>query len=611
MATSIESTQLDFARIKESLKTHFLSTDEFADYDFDASALDSILDVLAYNTHYNGLVANFALNEAFLNTAQLRASVLAIAESLGYNPKSKSAATAIVNLSVTNTSIGRPSTISISANRAFTSAVDDVTYTFYTTQSYTAEDDGNGFYQFLTSDGSADIPIYEGVLKTKTFVVSSNNNPIYIIPDENMDTSTAVVEVYQNRTSTVFDTYLPYKDAFTITPQSTFYGLREAPNGYYELYFGDGAVIGKKPAVGEVIIVTYLSTNSSAANRATTFTSQNTVTIDNVNYPIDVTTVSRAAGGSDKESITSIKQNAPIQFAAQNRLVTPEDYIALIKSNYGNFINDVTAWGGEDNVPPNYGKVYVALNYKDGTSAATKQTIQSDITTRLTDGRAIMSIDTLFENAAQCFIETAVFFNFNPSITTTTAGAIENQVNNVVANYFTNNLNKFNEVFRRSSILTEVDNLSEAILNSRMDVKVQRRFTPVLSQDLAYSVNFPVILSSPLDDEYVITTNKFVYENQLCLIRNQLSSTTLQIVRNSDGAVLVNNIGSYTPSTGTINLVSFNPTEIDGSITDIRISAIPANQSTVRPLRNFVLALDTTKSFASAQIDYERIRVTI
>lgn len=611
MATSIESTQLDFARIKEALKIHFLANDTFADYDFEASALDNILDVLAYNTHYNGLISNFALNEAFLNTAQLRSSVLAIAESLGYTPRSKTAASAIVNLSVTITDSGRPVSLTLPVNQRFNTTIDDISYTFWTTEVYSATDNGEGVYRFENSAGDRNIPIYEGTLKTKSFLVSSNDNPIYIIPDENMDTSTAVVRVYRNRNSSVFDTYLPYSQALSVSATSTYYLLRESPNGFYELYFGDGTILGKRPVPGEFIVVTYLATNAELGNSARTFTAQTALTVNSTDYTLSVTTVSRSAGGSDKESITSIKANAPIQFAAQNRLVTATDYIALINSNYGSYLKDVTAWGGEDNQPPNYGKVYVALNYKDGITDQVKQTVQNSIVNDLSSNRAIMSIDTVFEETQICYIETSTFFNFNPSLTSTTITSIENQVNALIANYFTTNLNQFNKTFRRSVILSEVDDLSVAILSSRMDVKVQKRFTPILSQSNSYNLNFPVELSAPLSDERVITSNPFIYLGQNCIIRNRLNSNILEVVTVADQLVLVTNVGSYNALKGTVNIVGFAPTSLNGSLTQMKISAIPANQSTIQPLRNFVLSLDTNNSFSSAQIDYERIRVSL
>lgn len=611
MVTSIESTQLDFARIKEALKAHFLTSDAFADYDFEASALDNILDVLAYNTHYNGLITNFALNESFLNTAQLRSSVLSIAESLGYTPRSKTAAEAVVNLSVSISDLNRPVTLTLPVNQRFTATVDDISYTFWTTETYSATDNGAGVYKFMDQSSNQNISIKEGTLKTKSFLVTSNENPIYIIPDENVDTSTVIVNVYRSRNSNIFDTYIPYSQAISITAGSTYYGMREAPNGYFEFYFGDGTALGKKPSPGEYIVVTYLSTNSTVANGAKIFAPQTPITVNSTDYNLNVTTVSRSAGGSDKESISSIKLNAPLRFAAQNRLVTATDYIALISSNYGNYLKDVTAWGGEDNDPPSYGKVYVSLNYKDGTSDDTKTSIKNSIVSDLSDNRAIMSIDTVFSDAQICYIETSTFFNFNPGLSSYTSTAIENQVNNLIVNYFNNNLNLFNKVFRRSSILADVDDLSTAILNSRIDVKVQRRFSPILAQSNPYTVIFPVELSAPLTNARVITSNVFTYLGQDCYLRNKLGSNVLEVVTVGDQLVLVTNVGSYTALTGTVNLVGFAPTTIVGSATEIKISAIPANQSTIRPLRNFILSLDTNNSFSSAQIDYERIKVTL
>jgi len=611
MATSIESTQLDFARIKEALKVHFLATNEFSDYDFEASALDSILDVLAYNTHYNALITNFALNEAFLNTAQLRGSVLAIAESLGYTPRSKTAASAVVNLSISVSDTGRPISVTLPTNQRFTTTIDDITYTFWTNEVYSATDDGTGLYKFQSGTGSYDISIYEGALKTKSFLVSSNENPIYIIPDENVDSSTVVVKVYRNRNSSLYDTYLPYSQSISVSPTSTNYLLRESPNGYYELYFGDGTVTGKKPAAGEFIVVTYLSTNATSGNGARIFSPQTAVTVNSNNYTLRATTVSRSAGGADKETIASIKANAPIQFAAQNRLVTATDYIALINSNYGSYLKDVTAWGGEDNIPPNYGKVYVSLNYKDGITTSVKDNIKNSIITDLSENRSIMSIDTTFEDAKVCYIETSTFFNFNPALTNATVSSVENQVNTLISNYFTTNLDKFNKVFRRSNILAEIDDLPTAILNSRMDVKVQMRFAPTLAQSNAYRIVFPVELSAPLYDTRVITSNTFTYLGQNCIIRNRLNSNVLEVVTVADQLVLVTNLGSYDALNGIVNIIGFAPTALFGSLTEMKISAIPANQSTIRPLRNFVLSLDTTNSYSSAQIDYERIRISL
>lgn len=610
MATSIKSTQLDFNQIKENLKTHLLASDDFSDYDFEASGLSSLLDVLAYNTHYNGLIANFALNEAFLATAQLRSSALAISEGLGYNPRSKTSATATVNLSVTITDSGRPATVTLPALTSFTATVEDKTYNFWTLENYTASDDGAGLYNFVTSTGSTAIPIVEGQRKTKSFVADKAGEAVYIIPDENMDTSTATVKVYESRSSSRFDTYLPLATAATVTDASTLYTLREGANGYFTLIFGDGITTGKTPAIGEFIQVTYLTSKGALSNTASTFTTDAEITVNSVDYAIDVSTVSNAAGGSEKESISSIRTNAPITFAAQNRLVTAQDYIALIKRNYGTYLDDVTAWGGEDNIPPNFGKAYVSLRFKSGIDSATQTSVKNNIQTSLSKNLSIMSIDTLFSDAITTFIETETFFNFDPALTSSTATTIEGQINDLIKNYFTTNLTKFNSVFRRSLILAEVDDLSEAILNSRMDVKVQQRITPTLNANRDYSLSFPVELEAPNNVGYSVSSTAFTQSGKTVTIRNKINTNQLEAVT-ADGEVVVTNIGSYNATAGTVKVSGLNPSSILGSFSYIKISVKPANQSTIKPLRNYILALDEEESFSSSTLDYQDIKATL
>lgn len=610
MSTNITSTQLDFNTIKEELKTHFLASAEFADYDFEASGLSNILDVLAYNTHYNGLVANFALNESFLSTAQLRSSVLAISETLGYNPRSKTAASAIVNLSVSVTDPSRPSSITLPSGTTFTTTVDDVSYIFRTLEDYIGSDNGSGLYTFLTNTGSTSLPIYEGVFKTKTFVSDTAGESIYIIPDESVDTSTATVKVFATRNSELFETYLPLDNALEITATSTYYALRESSNGYFKLIFGDGVTTGKTPAVGEIIQVTYLSTNAAVANGAKSFIPQNEITVNDIDYTINVTLVSPASGGGDKETLSSIKTNAPITFSAQNRLVTAQDYIGLINRNYGTFLDDVTAWGGEDNIPASFGDVYVALKYKEGIPEEVKKTVEDSIVSTLSDNLSIMSIDTKFADTLTTYIETQTFFNFNPALVSNTLNTTEGQVRDVVSQYFTDNLNKFNSIFRRSQILSSVDNLSPAVLDSRMDVKVQMRFEPILSKASNYVIQYPVELASPNSLTYTITSSPLVVNGKTCTIRNKLGSTSLEVV-STNGDVVITSIGSYSPANGTINIVSLKPTSILAAVNYIKMSAVPSNQSTIKPLRNYVLVQDSVNSFASATVDYQDIKATL
>jgi hypothetical protein len=372
---------------------------------------------LAHNTHFNGLIANFALNEAFLNTAQLRSSVVSHAEALGYNPRSVTSSTAYISISTTITTGGRPTTVTLPKYTQFTASVDDVTYTFYTLEAYTATDDGSGIYSFLNSSGTSAIPVVEGTIKNKTFYAGSAlDRQIYIIPDATIDTTTATVDVYTSNTSSSYVTYGKLYDAITISATSTLYQLRESPNGQYELIFSDGVTTGIAPTAGQKIVVTYLSSNGEVANTASSFTPISTITVDGSPYTLSTSTISGATGGSAKESIEAIRYNAPITFAAQQRLVTADDYKALILSKFSS-VSDCIAWGGEDNVPPVYGKVYVSLKFPDNVSTDAKTIIKNAIQTNLIAPLSIMTIDTEFVDPIITYFECETFFRFNPNKT--------------------------------------------------------------------------------------------------------------------------------------------------------------------------------------------------
>tara|TARA_B100000780_G_scaffold44026_1_gene27345 strand:- start:10325 stop:12160 length:1836 start_codon:yes stop_codon:yes gene_type:complete len=611
MATNIKSTQLDFATIKTSLKTHLSQQTEFADYNFEASGLSNILDVLAHNTHFNGLVANFALNESFLNTAQLRSSVVSHAETLGYNPKSITSATAHVALSTTITAVGRPATITLPKYSTFTTSVDDISYTFYTLEAHTATDDGTGNYSFLSALGTTAIPLVEGTLKTKTFYVgSATDRQIYVIPETSIDTKTVAINVFTSSASSDFIVYSELHKAITVDTSSRLFQLRESPNAFYELSFSDGITTGLAPVAGNKIVVSYLSSKGALSNGGATYTPTNTITVDGTAYTIVSTTSTVASGGADKETIESIRSNAPIAFSAQNRLVTADDYKALILSKYP-AVSDCIAWGGEDNLPtPEYGKVFVSLKFPDTTSAASKVATQDEIITNLIKPLAIMTIDTKFVDPVITFLETSTLFNFNPNKTNVTLKSAETNVATIVSNYFTTNLNAFGKTFRRSNLLTEIDNIGDSILNSKIDLKLQRRFVPTLATSKAYDVTFPVQLAVPDDVHYIVSSNTFTFNSKLCTIRNLLSSTQLQVV-DADGGIQISNVGTYNATTGVISITGFAPVSISGGVDYIRISVTPANQGTVTPLRNYVLNIDTTRSFTAGTVDYGKTQVAL
>lgn len=601
MATTVKSTNLDFISIKNNLKTFFAQQDEFADYNFEASGLSNILDVLAYNTHYNGLIANFALNESFLGTAQLRSSLVSLAEGIGYIPKSRTASRAVVSFSIDLTGLAnRPTTVSLAPGVKFNSSIDDITYTFQTRETVTATDDGSGIYQFKTAGGSSNISIFEGTAKTKTFIADDvSQDALYIIPDKNMDITTAIVRVYETPTSVAFTTYQNLEDATLINAQTALYILKESPNEFFELSFGDGVTFGVTPRAGFKIEVDYLSASGPSANDGSIFTPVTTANVGGTGYAITATTVTNSLGGDIKESNQSIRTNAPFQYATQNRMVTADDYSSLVLRNFSTLIRDIKSFGGEDAIKPEFGAVFMSIVFEDDVPTSTQTTTKNSIQD-LVDQLSVVSFRLKFVDPVKTFIETNTFFQFNPKLSTLSLNSITDSVNTVVRNYFSTNTGKFGQAFRRSNLLTLIDEVSPAVLSSRMEIKMQQRITPRLNAQNDFNLRFPVSIAAADDVNYIVNSTPFTIGNQTGKIRNKLNSTKLEIVTLDGLTIIVDNVGSYDPAAGTLDLIGFKPDTVIGGVNFIKISVLPSNQSAIAPQREDILQFDEDPSFASA-----------
>jgi len=590
MATTIKSTELDFNTIKNNLKLFLAQKPEFADYNFEASGLSNLLDVLAYNTHYNALMANFALNESFLSSAQLRSSLVGLAGGLGYSVGSRKASFAVVNLSITNND--NPSSMTIPSGTKFTTTINSKSYTFQTRDALIALADGTGVYQF-TLNGNRNVPVYEGVTKRKTFIAGpSSENDTYVIPVKNLDLDTVIVRVYDSITSNRYDQYINIFNTTTIDETSRIYVMKESPNGYYELTFGNGVRLGRFPQAGDKIEVIYSAVAGPEANGGKTFVP--TTTIDG--KTLNVTTVSVSSAGSFKEEIESIRKNAPFQWAAQNRMVTSQDYAALIRRNFSNVVGDIKAWGGEDNIPADYGSVYLSIVFNTDDDVVIENT-KSDITA-LADDLSIASFDVKFTDPVETFLEVATVFQFNPQLTSLDQTTVENQVLAAMQNYFDTSTGGFNQSFRRSNMLTEIDASDDSILSSRADIKMQARFVPngSPSQTIFYSS----AISVPDDATYIVQSDPFNFRSKVCVLRNRLDSNIMQIIEIATGNPLIDNIGTYDAINGTITLLNFTGTILNGAY--IRVVATPANPSVISPLRNNIVRYDNQASRARAVI---------
>jgi len=635
MATTITSTKLDFQEIKETLKNSLKNTDEFNDYDFEGSGISNILDVLAYNTHLNALIANFALNESYLVTAQLRPSVVSLAESLGYVPGSKKSPEATINLTINtvdvvgiaNTQIINPGELILRGTK------DGLDYTFSNRESISATSREGEAYKFAPlDDPSQPIRVFEGEEVDIQFIVGDVEDAVYVIPDVDMDISTAIVKVFENQeaasTGGSSTEHTNLLDATTITELSRLYVLRESPNGFYELTFGNGNSLGQAPVAGNVINVNYLRTNGELANNIPTLTLNTTINfspevagnsdVEISNEDVTIAVRTRSAGGGGKESLESMRLNAPYQYAAQNRMVTATDYSALILKKYSAFINDIKSWGGEDDPLPDYGSVFTSIVFKDNLTNATIDNVRRGILD-LADDFSIASFDLKFTDPEVTYISAQTFFQWNPSLTGLTESTIRANVQSAIDQYFLENTGKFDQVFRRSNLLTRIDSTNPSVLSSRSNIKINRRITPTFNLNQNHVLTFPVSLrESTLVIEPTITSSLFIYRNQTCFIRNKLDKRTrislpgrnpvvfdskpssdLELV-SITGKVLVSNIGSYDASKGIVNISGLRVQSIPNARNYIKIFAVPANESAVVAKLNNVIRFDPEESFAKA-----------
>lgn len=595
--TTIKSTSLDFDAIKNNLKVFLADKQEFADYNFEASGLSNILDVLAYNTHYNALTANFALNESYLGTAQLRSSILSLAEGIGYVPDSMTSSQAIVNLTLNLSGVnGRPPEIQIPDGYKFNATVDETDYVFQTVEDISAIDNGFGLYEFKNISGSKNIILKEGISRVKTFLVSrAEDNAVYIIPDKTMDIDTAIILVFEQPSASQSTAYTNILDANTINQNSTLYILKESPNGFFELSFGNGDTLGDAPKTGSKVTVTYLSASGAVSNTASVFEPQSTVSVAGSSYQMNVATVAPAVGGSAKETTESIRQNAPFQYATQNRMVTAVDYASLVLRNFSTLIKDIQSFGGEDALEPEFGTVFLSILFNADVDSVTEQNTKDSIQD-LAKQLSVASFNLKFTDPVITFLETKTFFQFNPSLTTLSINTIQDQVNAKIREYMSDSIGKFGQSFRRSNLLTDIDDVSPAILSSRSDVVVQRRFTPSLTKIQDHVLRYACVLQFPDDVNYIVTSSPFRFRNSTCIVRNKLNTNKLEVFNTEVGSVIVDNVGSYEGDT--VSIVGLQIDNLVGASTEIKVSAIPANQSAISPLREDVLQLDGDLTFS-------------
>jgi len=599
MATKLEISQLDFDGIKDNLKTFLSQQDEFTDYDFEGSGMNVLLDVLAYNTHYLGYNANMLANEMYLDSADQRSSVVSLAKQVGYTPKSSVSSQATIDVLVNN---GSGATITMSRGTKFTTTVDGTNYSFVNNAdvSITPVD---GVYKFSNLD------IFEGTyLNYKYTANTSDTDQRFIIPNDNVVTTTLTVKVQNSSSDSTTNTYTLASGITALDSTSQVYFLQEVENGRFEVYFGDN-VLGKAIADGNIVILDYITCNLDEPNGATTFTLSGTVGgFSNVT----ITTVGNAANGSAAETIKSIKYNAPRDYTSQDRAVTAEDYKVLVKSLYAN-AQSVQVYGGEDAATPDYGKVYISIKAKSGSNLTevTKASLVKSL-----KSFAVASVTPVVIDPETTFITLTTTFKYDSSLTTKDTSTLETNVINAVSGYNTNTLENFTGMFRYSEVLKTIDDADTSILSNITKVKMYKYITPTLASALKYTLSFNNAFYNPHSEHNksaggVVSSTGFKINDD---------SSTNEHFLDDDGAgnvrvyYLSGTTRIYTSSTyGTINyttgeiiLTSAHITSIsnvDGAAsTQIRVTVQPDSNDVV-PVRNQVLSIDTANSTFTASVD--------
>ena len=607
--SQLNVTELDFATIKENLKTFLQSQEEFQDYNFDGSGLTILLDILAYNTHYNATLAHLQANEMFIDSAVKRNSVTSIAKTLGYTPTSRRSARANITLQIDPPVTFTNTSLTVTRDTPFIAKTAKNTYTFFPREDYVS-----GLVVLETGQTGFNFPmeLIEGKRVTNTFIVDqSNKSGPFVLPNGNIDTTTIRVRVQQSNAVTSITTWNFYDDIVAVDGTTRAFFIEEGPSGLYEIRFGDD-IVGKQLQVGNIVSIDYIVSSGTAANSIPNFSPSRTFTATGESKVVYLT--SAATGGSEKESVDSIRYNAPKFNSTKNRVVTSDDYETLIRARFGN-INSIAVWGGEENNPPIYGKVFISIQPLPGSiiSQADKDIIARDIIRP----RSVVSIQPEFVDPIETYIGLNISVNYNKTITSLTTSRIESEVRAVVQSFFTNNVNKLQKNFYYSRLLSAVAGTTQSIFSASIQVLMHKRievFTGV-PEDYVIRFNTPLEIETLKTTIFTTTIGTQDYE---AYITDQHDITvgdigTLVMKRASDDVMILSNVGTVDYTTGVINITDLLITA--GSLTELRVYVEPfgdapnilttdltstSNVSTAaifpNAARNTVLTLDTSAS---------------
>ena len=533
---SLNVNELEFELIKQNIKDHLSSQSEFTDYDFDGSGMNILMDLLAYATHYMGVYGNMTFNEMFITTGLLRASVVSKALELGYVPSQNTASTATVTISaLSGTDIIIPKGTIFNGTNAF-----GVGFKFVTMSEYTMVSD--------TTTATATIPIYEGTIVTDEWTYSDATTERYILTNSNGDFNHLTVNIKENASTSTVVEWLSFNNIVNIAGDTEAFFYRESIESELEIYFGND-VIGKGLINDNVIQVEYLVTKGEAANGIASF-SLSAGFSGHVKDDFTIVTDDTSTAGADKESIERIKHNAPLYYQTQNRSTTENDYTAILLKQFA-YIQAISVWGGEENDPPYYGRVMIAIK-PEGASELTDQS-QLDILEYL-DNVKVTGIIPQLVTPEYSYIDIKSYVKYNAHLTTKTTSNIQALVDTAIDDHFVTNLYAFNATLKYSELITNIDNADASIFSNYVEM--------ILRSEIVIPAAF-----INAEFTYTVSFNNPIKMGTVILQWNNVSGQAMKIIDHSDGVLYLYQDGELKSGTsGTVDydigklvLVNFNP----------------------------------------------------
>jgi len=587
----------DFDAIKINLKSFLQGQSQFQDYDFEGSSLNILLDILSYNTHYLAYLANMATNELYLDSADIRNNIVSLAKMIGYTPSSPKAPMASIDIQINNAT---GTSVTMNKGTVFTTSVDDVSYQYVTNSDVTITPD-SGVYKF------SGVPIYEGSLVTFKYTVDSTDvDQKFILPNANIDTTTLLVKVQNSSSDTTTNTYSLAGGFNNVTATSKVYFIQEGQDGKFEIYFGDG-VNGHAVSDGNIVILEYIVTNKTLSNNASSFSLSGTI---GGFSDVTITTVSNSQGGSESQDNESIRHNAPLQYAAQDRAVTTTDYETLVRSIYPNALS-VSAWGGEDDETPRYGIVKIGIKAASGSTLT--ETTKQDIVNKLKPYNVASVAPQIIDPETTSVLLTSTV-KYNASTTTKSSDTLKSEIITAITNFNTNQLQKFDSVYRHSKVTGLIDDVDNSILSNITTIKVRKEFTPTLAASNKYDIYFRNALFNPHTGHnsaaggilsstgFKVTGSdleQFLDDDGNGIVRRYYLSSGIRTYSNETQGTI-----NYT--TGQITLNSLNVASISNirgvTSTTIELTVTPSSNDIV-PVRDQIIEIDISNSIVNVETD--------